>query len=388
MKNKEDTQFAFNEEDTISSILNNEKKINNKLSNLIEDLKYKNETVLEYEEVFYENYLNFSSTLKKYFYFTEVFQDFILPKKEHEDQNLKKELKLNSIAKDSGIFEVVNSDKKLENVILNKETKKLVDILLNETNEEVNKRLIEWGYKKENSPITAKIIFHGKSGTGKTLTASAIANALDKKILSFDCSKILSMYVGESEKNVKKIFDTYNQISKETSTYPILILNEADQLFSHRTEGGNTNSTDKMHNQINNILLEQIESFEGIIILTTNLLSSFDKAFSRRFNYKIEFKLPSKEQRKSIWEKHLSLNAEYEPEFNVKENFKDSKIIKSFSEYRLTGGQIDLIIKNTALTVACKKDNQTFKEEQFIEEIKKELDSDLNNEQKVGFFKN
>ncbi len=110
------------------------------------------------------------------------------------------------------------------------------------------------------------------------------------------------MYIGESEKNVRNIFDKYNEIKEQTKTEPILLLNEADQFLSSRSSGTGS-SADKMHNQMQNIFLEQIERFDGILIATTNLLENLDKAFSRRFNYKIEFVKPNHEQRVELWKK-------------------------------------------------------------------------------------
>ena len=136
------------------------------------------------------------------------------------------------------------------------------------------------------------------------MTAYSLAKSLKRQVLAFDCSKILSMYVGESEKNVRKIFDTFYELSEKTKSEPILLLNEADQFLSARSSGV-TSGSEQMHNQMQNIFLEQIENFRGMLIATTNLLENIDKAFSRRFNYKIEFKRPNEAQRIELWEKML-----------------------------------------------------------------------------------
>ena len=114
-----------------------------------------------------------------------------------------------------------------------------------------------------------------------------------------------------------------------------------------------------MHNQMQNIFLEQIEKFKGVLIATTNLLENIDKAFSRRFNYKIEFKKPNKEQRLSLWNKMLPKNAPYKEGFDAHE----------LADYSLTGGQINLVIKNTAYRVAIREE-PLFSLEDFKEEIK------------------
>ena len=130
-----------------------------------------------------------------------------------------------------------------------------------------------------------------------------------------------------------------------------------------------------MHNQMQNIFLEQIERFKGILIATTNLLENIDKAFSRRFNYKIEFKKPDEKQRKTLWEKMLPKGAPYEEGFDV------DKLVK----YSLTGGQIHLIIKNTAYSVAVKKE-PLFTLDDFIAHIGKEKEGNFDSEKSMGFL--
>jgi len=234
-------------------------------------------------------------------------------------------------------------------------------------------RLKKWGIKDKKKGIDARIIFYGAAGTGKTITALALAKSLKKQILSFDCSKILSMYVGESEKNVRKIFDDYKELCIKTKSQPILLLNEADQFLSNRVSG-QISGSDKMHNQMQNIFLEQTENFDGILIATTNLLDSIDKAFSRRFNYKIEFLKPDENQRVLLWQKLLPDALPLD---------KDFDIVK-LSKAKLTGGQIELIIKNTAYKLAI-LDTPLFKTDDFIEEIVKEEKSMFDKDKTVGF---
>jgi len=130
-----------------------------------------------------------------------------------------------------------------------------------------------------------------------------------------------------------------------------------------------------MHNQMQNIFLEQIENFRGMLIATTNLLENIDKAFSRRFNYKIEFKKPDKEQRHALWELMLPANAPYEKKLDVNE----------LAAYALTGGQINLIIKNTAYKVAV-KEKPLFTLEDFESEIRREKDANFDSEKSMGFL--
>ena len=173
---------------------------------------------------------------------------------------------------------------------------------------------------------------------------------------------------------MRKIFDTYADLTKQTKTEPILLLNEADQFLSSRSQGAGT-SADQMHNQMQNIFLEQIEKFQGILIATTNLLENIDQAFSRRFNYKIEFKKPDQKQRVTLWKMMLPKNAPYEEGFDV----------EKLASYPLTGGQINLIVKNTAYQVAARKEG-SFKLEDFIGEIKKERSGSFEGEKSMGFI--
>jgi SpoVK/Ycf46/Vps4 family AAA+-type ATPase len=302
--------------------------------------------------------------------------DTILYKISHPNTKPKRKakIKLDTIIKEQKLFELIEPKKSLDDLILNEKTNTTLNTLLKQVDKEVINKLKLWGIKDKKKGIDARIIFYGSAGTGKTATALALAKELKKQILSFDCSKILSMYIGESEKNVRAIFDNYKDICKQTKSEPILLLNEADQFLSNRVEG-NTSSSDKMHNQMQNIFLEQIENFDGILIATTNLLDSIDKAFSRRFNYKIEFLKPSLEQREKLWKKLIP------PKLPLVENFDYSKLIS----YSLTGGQIELIIKNTAYRVASST-SLVFNESIFIEEINKEINNKFDNETKVGFF--
>ena len=282
-------------------------------------------------------------------------------------------VKLDSTIANQDIFELINIKCNMKDVVLSDSTKERLEILTKQLDKNVTKLLQKWGIKN-NKGINAKIIFYGGSGTGKTSTAYALGNALKKPILSLDCSKILSMYVGESERNVRKIFDTYYEITSDYKNGAILLLDEADQFLGARNTGID-NSVDKMYNQMQNIFLEQIEKFDGILIATTNLLENIDKAFSRRFNYKIEFHRPSFEQRKEIWQRLLPKNAKY----------SDDVLLDKLASFDITGGQIKLIITNTAYKVATRKP-PIFNLNDFIIEIKKEMDSNFNNLKSLGFL--
>lgn len=325
-----------------------------------------NEGIIDYEEM-----LNPFGGISRAFYIVdEVLQSIIHPQKNKKVRRLK----LNALIEEQDIFELIESETSLEDVVLAKETKDTLENLMRQVDKEVIAKLVKWGIKDKKSGIDARIIFYGHAGTGKTMTAHSLAKSLKRQILSFDCSKILSMYVGESEKNVRKIFDTFYDLCEKTKTEPILLLNEADQFLGARSSGVNS-SADQMHNQMQNIFLEQIENFRGMLIATTNLLENIDKAFSRRFNYKIEFKKPSEAQRVELWEKMLPQEAPYEKDFDI----------TKLASYPLTGGQINLIIKNTAYKVAVTTE-PLFTLKEFISEIKREKDANFDSEKSMGFL--
>lgn len=327
-------------------------------------------TLLEKELIDYDELLSpFGGITRTYFITEKILQKIIHPSK----QKTKTKNTLSNLIKDQDIFELLEPKKDLKSIILPDSTRQTLENLLKQMDPKVASRLKAWGIK-EKKTLESKIIFFGSAGTGKTITALALAKSLKKSVLHFDCSKILSMYVGESEKNVKRIFEAYQEIAKKSRNEPILLLDEADQFLSTRTTGGN--GADKMHNQMQNIFLDQIEKFEGILIATTNLLETLDLAFSRRFNYKIEFKRPTKDQRKAIWNLHLPRNAEF--------SLPQEELAEHLSEFDLSGGQIALVIKNTAYKVATRED-LVFSLQDFIEEIQREKSGSFESEKNVGF---
>lgn len=147
-------------------------------------------------------------------------------------------------------------------------------------------------------------LFHGPSGTGKTETVYQIARATGRDIFQVDVDEIKDCWVGESEKNVRGIFDGYRQVCEEVYPEPILLFNEADAIMGVRLEG-RIGSVEKMENTIQNIILQEMESMEGIMIATTNLIGNLDKAFERRFLYKIHFEHPAPEISMRIWQSML-----------------------------------------------------------------------------------
>ncbi|MBX3257549.1 MAG: ATP-binding protein [Chitinophagaceae bacterium] len=143
-----------------------------------------------------------------------------------------------------------------------------------------------------------KVIFFGKSGTGKTQTATIVAQELGRPIYRIDLSQIVSKYIGETEKNLSKIFEAAEHKSW------VLFFDEGDALFGKRTSVNSSN--DRYANQEVAYLLQRIEDYPGIIIISTNMKENIDPAFLRRFQILAEFPMPDKHQRGNIWKKLLS----------------------------------------------------------------------------------
>lgn len=174
-------------------------------------------------------------------------------------------------------------------------------------------------------------LFYGAPGTGKTETVYQIARTTGRDILRVDVDKIKSCWVGESEQNMKKLFDRYRNICKDSTLAPILLFNEADAVLGVRMEGA-TRAVDKMENSIQNIILQEMESLDGIMIATTNLTGNLDKAFERRFLYKIQFHRPTTDARAQIWQAMLPSLTE-----------SDAHILAS--QFELSGGEIENITR-------------------------------------------
>lgn len=139
------------------------------------------------------------------------------------------------------------------------------------------------------------MLFTGPPGTGKTMAAQVVANELGLEIYKVDLSKVISKYIGESEKNLGEVFDS----AKRSNV--ILLFDETDALFGKRTEV--KDSHDKNANVETSYLLQKMEEYDGITIMTTNFIENIDKAFFRRISYVIHFNFPDIESRKEIWKK-------------------------------------------------------------------------------------
>lgn len=164
----------------------------------------------------------------------------------------------------------------------------------------IQQRLEEQGMRKGFA-----CLFYGAPGTGKTETVLQLARQTGRDIMQVDIAGMRDKFVGESEKNIKDVFQRYRVLCRNSDLQPILFFNEADALINKRTENIQQ-SVDKMDNAMQNIILQELEDLEGILIATTNLTSNLDSAFERRFIFKIEFHKPDTEVKSRIWRSMLS----------------------------------------------------------------------------------
>ena len=275
-------------------------------------------------------------------------------KKQEFKAQFTKHIKFNSLKKEIFLDERVARDiNQLKDVCSSKNFNKIVKDL-----------------KKANLPSGIVSIFYGFAGTGKTASVYEIAKLTKRDVLQVDISSIQSKWVGESEKNTKAIFQEYYRACEILKSKPILLFNEADAIISKRLDVNDAVS--QMNNTMQNILLEELENFDGIFMATTNLIDNMDDAFSRRFLNKIKFDRPTAKTREHIWKSKL-------PEL-------EDKIYEKLSIYDLSGGQIENVTRKYLINKILNQKEFDFDE--ALEYIKEEISFKKDdNSLKVGFLK-
>ena len=233
---------------------------------------------------------------------------------------------------------------------------------------------IQNGLKAKGFPTGICILLYGAPGTGKTESVYQIAKATNREIIHVDISQTKSCWLGESERLIQKIFDDYKNMCQKLklngkNDYPILLFNEADAIIQKRTEfrGG---GAEKTENAMQNILLENLEKFDGIMIATTNLEINMDAAFERRFLYKIKFENPTIEAKTAIWQSKLN----WLPEEQAKQ---------LANEYNFSGGEIDNVVRKATMEEILNGSKVTMNR---LEELcKSEKLINNNSSRKLGF---
>ena len=264
-------------------------------------------------------------------------------------------------------YDLTESTKIAEkNLFYTNNVRKQIDDLANLLNEQnyqgICTRLREKGLRQG-----IACLFYGAPGTGKTESVLQLARMSGRDILQVNISDIKSKWVGDSEKNIKAIFERYRSIVKQSAKTPILLFNEADAIIGNRIEN-TSHSVDKMENSIQNIILQEMENLNGIMIATTNLEQNMDSAFERRFIYKIKFEKPGIEERKHIWKSMLPM-------------LQDSSIYQLAATYDFSGGQIENIARKCDIdsilygenTITDKKVDELCKQETINKERKTKI---------------
>ncbi|WP_431066960.1 ATP-binding protein [Methylotuvimicrobium sp.] len=210
--------------------------------------------------------------------------------------------------------------------------------LLRQITDQVNRRnrvYDDWGFRsKLNRGLGINALFTGESGTGKTMAAEVIANELQLDLFRIDLSAVVSKYIGETEKNLRKLFD-----SAEDSG-AILFFDEADALFGKRSEV--KDSHDRYANIEINYLLQRMEAYRGLAILATNMKGALDKAFMRRLRFIVDFPFPGIEERKQIWKRVFPPATPVDPALDY----------RRLAALNLTGGSIQNVALNAAFLAA------------------------------------
>jgi len=172
--------------------------------------------------------------------------------------------------------------------------------------------LDEWGFLSGRAGARGvRMLFAGPPGTGKTLAAEVLAHTIGVDLLVVDISRLVSKWIGETEKNLAEVFDAAER------THAVLLFDEADALFGKRTEVSDAH--DRYANLETAYLLSRLERFDGLAILSTNLRNNIDAAFTRRLEFVVDFDEPSLEERAEIWRCHLPPDAPLAPDVRVAE---------------------------------------------------------------------
>ena len=252
---------------------------------------------------------------------------------EEAKRNLLAEMKINTA--EEKLADVIKSkdltEKKMFYVKENQQqVSELQSFLMPEKYSEIHERMQQTGFR-----TGFACLFYGGPGTGKTETAYQLARLTGRDIMVVDVPQIKSKWVGDSEKNIKALFDRYREQVKRAKLTPILLFNEADAIIGIRKQGAQS-AVDKMENSIQNIILQEMEQLDGIMIATTNLTQNLDTAFERRFLYKIKFEKPTEEARAHIWHSMIPDLSEHD-------------IHALASKYDFSGGQIENIARHYAI---------------------------------------
>ena len=229
------------------------------------------------------------------------------------------------------------------NPAVERQVDRLGELLSPEHFTDIQQRLESGGLRKGFA-----CLFYGAPGTGKTETVYQLARRTGRNLMVVDVAQIKSCWVGESEKNIRKAFERYRAYVKEAERAPILLFNEADAVLGIRQEGA-SRAVEKMENSLQNIILQEMEQLDGIMIATTNLTQNLDRAFERRFLYKIEFERPDAAVKSRIWRSMIPT--------------LDERTAATLAErYDFSGGQIENIVRKRTVEMILRGVEPTVEE--------------------------
>ncbi|MCB5286266.1 MAG: ATP-binding protein [Candidatus Cloacimonetes bacterium] len=280
------------------------------------------------------------------------------------------------------LLSLVETKQTLEQLILPYDKINILSSTINRLKDPKQFDLSRWGLlspslsSNSESLKGCNILLHGYPGTGKTYVAGVIANELGRKLVQVNANNIRDSYYGETEKRVKQLFTKMREIIKSVSPAPVFLLNEGDQLI-HSRSSGKSSSTDSTENTIQSIFLEELETFPGILIVTTNLVGNMDIAMSRRFHYKLELGMPDQESQERLWRLHLPASIPGADEIDT---------ICLANEFTLTGGQIRIIVQNACYQAMMRGEHGKLMLDDLCRFAKIEIGSGFGKPaQKVGF---
>lgn len=213
-----------------------------------------------------------------------------------------------------------------------------------------------WGFLKGRRGATGvRLLLAGAPGTGKTLSAEVLAYQLGVELMVVDISRVVSKWIGETEKNLEKVFQAAEQ------SRAALLFDEADALFGKRTEVND--ASDRNANLETAYLLTRLENFEGLVVMSTNMRNNIDQAFLRRLDYIIDFNEPNRQERKAIWECHIPKNAPLD---------KDVDFAEIAAMFPVVGG----IIRNASVAAAyiAAADGRSISKMDLVTALKREYE--------------